>query len=33
MDLSIVVFDLRDGIEGLREERDELLKRIKALEA
>ena len=33
MDLSIVVFDLRDAIEELREERAELLKRIEALEA
>ena len=33
MDLSIVVFDLRDAIEELREERTELLKRIEALEA
>jgi hypothetical protein len=32
MDLSIVVFDLRDAIEELREERAELLKRIEALE-
>lgn len=32
MDLSIVVFDLRDAIEELREERAALLKRIKALE-
>jgi hypothetical protein len=33
MDLSIVVFDLRDAIEELREERADLLKRIEALEA
>jgi hypothetical protein len=33
MDLSIAVFDLRDAIEELREERAELLKRIEALEA
>jgi BMFP domain-containing protein YqiC len=33
MDLSIVVFDLRDAIEELREERAALLKRIEALEA
>jgi predicted nuclease with TOPRIM domain len=33
MDLSIVVYDLRDAIEELREERAELLKRIEALEA
>jgi hypothetical protein len=32
MDLSIVVYDLRDAIEELREERAELLKRIEALE-
>ena len=32
MDLSILVFDLRDAIEELREERAELLKRIEALE-
>lgn len=33
MDLSIAVFDLRDAIEELREERAEMLKRIEALEA
>jgi hypothetical protein len=32
MDLSIVVFDLRDAIKGLREDRAALLKRIEALE-
>ena len=32
MDLSIVVFDLRDAIQELRDERAELLKRIEALE-
>jgi hypothetical protein len=33
MDLSIVVFDLRDAIEEVGEERAELLKRINTLEA
>jgi hypothetical protein len=33
MDLSIVVFDLRDAIEEVSEERAELLKRINTLEA
>ena len=32
MDLSMVVFDLRDAIEELREQHAELLKRIEALE-
>jgi predicted nuclease with TOPRIM domain len=32
MDLSTQIFDLRDAIEELREERAELLKRIKVLE-
>lgn len=33
MDLSIVVFDLRDAIQELREERAEMLKRIETLAA